>query len=384
MNDIFPKEIIENTVEVHRFKHQTSSKIIYGIFILSVLVIGASLPFIFMDIYSSASGILKSEKERNQISSLYSGKIIFNSIKENKYVYKGDTLLIIDNTVANEKSTLIINQLEEAKIFIVDLNYLVNFKSLKYDHLSSFLYQKQYSQYTQKLLGLQTHCTKSRRDFDREEKLYKKGVIAKVALENSKYQLDLDLNGLNQYKEQQRNQWQSELTKLNNKYKELKSTLSQLKIDKDNHIITSSLNGTLQNVKGFEIGNYIISGTNIAEISPDTDLIAECYISPSDIGLLKINNEVKFQIDAFNYNQWGMATGKIIDINKDISIINNRPMFKVICDLNQKQLKLKNGFKGNLRKGMTLNARFFIINRSIYDLLYDKVDDWFNPGKSKN
>ena len=54
-------------------------------------------------------------------------------------------------------------------------------------------------------------------------------------------------------------------------------------------------------------------------------------------------------------------------------------MFKVVCKINQEHLKLKNGFKGNLKKGMTFNARFFIARRSTFELLYDKVDDWFVP-----
>ncbi len=54
-------------------------------------------------------------------------------------------------------------------------------------------------------------------------------------------------------------------------------------------------------------------------------------------------------------------------------------MFKVICKMEQDHLTLKNGFKGKLKKGMTFNARFFIIQRSAFELLYDKVDDWFVP-----
>ena len=153
----------------------------------------------------------------------------------------------------------------------------------------------------------------------------------------------------------------------------------QYKNEQRNYIITAPISGTIQNIKGFEAGNFISSGAPIAEISPDTDLIAECYITPSDIGLLKKNNQVKFQINAFNYNQWGMATGKILRISKDITIVNNKPLFRVICSLDQKQLQLKNGFEGKLKKGMTLNARFFIIERSVYELLYDKIDDWFTP-----
>ena len=382
MKQIFPKEIIDNTVEVHRFKHSLKSKIIYGIVLLSIIGIVASLPFVFLDIYSSAKGILKSEKERNQIASLYTGKVTSVFIKENKYVHQGDTLLIIDNTIGKEKLNLVSNQLEETNLFIHDLTYLSNSKKISQDSLNSFLYKKQYLQYAQKLLELKTRYTKSRRDYNRQQKLYKKEVIAKVEYENSRYNLNLALNGLNQFKEQQRNQWQAELTSQNNKSKELNSTLSQYKNEQENHIITASISGTIQNLRGLESGNFVSTGTVIAEISPDTDLIAECYISPSDIGLLKIDNPVKFQVDAFNYNQWGMVTGKIKTIGKDIVMINNTPMFKIICSLDQKKLQLKNGFEGILKKGMTLNARFFIINRSAFDLLYDKVDDWFNPSKS--
>ena len=384
MNSIFPEEIIKYSVQAHHFKHSTNSKIIYNILILTVLGIGISLPYLIMDIYSSAQGILKSEKERNQISSLYSGKIKSIFIKENKYVQKGDTLLIIDNTVGKEKLLLASDKLVEIKSFIHDLKHLSNSKIHQLDSLESFLYQKEYLQYAQKLRELKTRYSKSKRDFERQQKLYKKEVIAKVEYENSKYNLELSINKLNQFKEQESNRWQSELTQQNNRSKELQSKISQFRTEEKNYIITASVSGTIQNEKGLEAGNFITSGISIAEISPSTDLIAECYIKPSDSGLLKKNCEVKFQIHAFNYNQWGMATGKIISVNKDISIINNIPLFKVICSLDQKQLKLKNGFVGKLKKGMTVNARFFIIKRSALDLLYDKVDDWFNPSEINN
>ncbi len=379
MKNIFPKEIIANTVEVHQFKHQTKNKVIYTILIISVLCLCASLPFIFMDIYSSAQGILKSHKERNQITSLHSGKIKTIFIEENKYVQQGDTLLTIDNAAGLAKLKLLNDQLEEVEKFICDLNYLSNTKSLSLDSLHSFLYQKQYLLYIQKLRELQTRRFKTKKDFIRQQKLYKKEVIAKLEFENSKYNFEISLNELDHFKKQQLNQWQSKLTEQKNKSKELKSSIFQLNDEQKNYIITASIKGTIQNLKGLEAGNFIIAGTSIADISPDTDLIAECYINPSDIGMLKKNNEVKFQINAFNYNQWGMATGKIISISKDITIVNNMPLFRVICSLDQKQLKLKNGFEGELKKGMTLNARFFIINRSAYDLLYDKADDWFTP-----
>jgi HlyD family secretion protein len=97
------------------------------------------------------------------------------------------------------------------------------------------------------------------------------------------------------------------------------------------------------------------------------------------MGDLKMDTPVKFQIDAYNYNQWGWATGKIKTIGNDIELIQNQAVFQVQCSLNENELFLKNGISGKLKKGMTVKAQFFRARRSLWQLLFDKVDDWFNP-----
>ena len=42
-------------------------------------------------------------------------------------------------------------------------------------------------------------------------------------------------------------------------------------------------------------------------------------------------------------------------------------------------MQLKNGYNSTIRKGMTLTARFTITNRTLWQLLYDKIDAWLNP-----
>jgi hypothetical protein len=37
--------------------------------------------------------------------------------------------------------------------------------------------------------------------------------------------------------------------------------------------------------------------------------------------------------------------------------------------------------KGNLKKGMTVSAHFKLARRSLFDLLYQKMDDWVNPSQ---
>ena len=41
----------------------------------------------------------------------------------------------------------------------------------------------------------------------------------------------------------------------------------------------------------------------------------------------------------------------------------------------------KRGMTGNLKKGMTVSAHFMIARRSLFDLLYQKMDDWINPSQ---
>ncbi len=380
MKKIFPKEILDNTTQVHQFKHSKKSSVIYTTFLIALIGVFISLPFIKIDVYSSSTGILKPEKERINLTTIYTGKVLKNSIVVNKQVQKGDTLLVLDDYNIENKLELINLNITESKKFVHDINYLLKNKRIVLDSIYSQKYQREYVQYQEKLQELQTRFKKIKRDFLRTKNLFEKGVIAAVEFENYKFDYDLTINSIAQYKKQQLNIWQADITGKIRQLNEFENNFQLQNENKDYYILTAPISGTLINVIGIEQGSFIRAGIHLAEISPDSDLIAECYITPVDIGLINQHNTVKFQIDAFNYKQWGFATGKIIEIANDIELINESPIFKVRCKIDQKHLTLKNDFKGNLKKGMTFTARFKLTERTLFELLYDKIDDWLNPG----
>ncbi len=377
---LFPKEIIGSTIEVHQFKHTNKSKIIYSLILLILVVFLISLPFVKVTIYNNSQGLIKPDKERVSISSLTSGDVIQVSLKDNQQVQKGDTLLCINNTVIIQKIRIIESQIADNYTFIDDIELLrfVGKKNVS-NKLKTLKYKQEYNLYKQKLDELTTRFRKINTDYKRSQKLFYKGVIAKVEFDNVRFSYDLALNAINQYKKEKQNMWQVEIVNYNNQLKDLESSIIQLKENENLSVIKAPISGTLLNVKGIEKGSYISQGIQLAEISPKSNTIVECYIAPSDIGLLKKGNKVTFQVTAFNYNQWGLANGSIIEIGNDIQMINNAPMFKVFCSLNEQFLQLKNGFKGELKKGMMVNARFELTKRTLFDLLYDKIDDWLNP-----
>lgn len=237
--------------------------------------------------------------------------------------------------------------------------------------------------YNQKLQELHTRYKKLKRDYKRNKLLFEKGAIAKVEYENVTLDFDLINNSIYQLKQQQMSTWESQLTEYKNRLIELESNTKQLLENKSEYTIKAPISGNIVTSKALEKGSTVNAGEVLASISPNTSLLVECFIEPKDIGLIKPKNEVTFQVDAYNYNQWGLATGTVIDIAEDVEIQNNRPVFKILCQLNEKNLSLKNGFKGQLKKGMTLSAQFKLAERTLFDLLYDKVDDWVNPSQNE-
>jgi HlyD family secretion protein len=67
------------------------------------------------------------------------------------------------------------------------------------------------------------------------------------------------------------------------------------------------------------------------------------------------------------------------NILKDVVSVSDQPMFRVRCSLNSNCLHLRNGCRGCLQKGMNFTARFHLTRRSLWQLLFDKADDWLNP-----
>ena len=160
----------------------------------------------------------------------------------------------------------------------------------------------------------------------------------------------------------------------------IQNDISQINIEGENYIIKAPVSGRLLNLSGVQQGNYMIQGQNIVEISADDNLLAECSVSPSDIGLIKKGQKVKFQLDAFNYNQWGLAEGTVVDIDQNlVTTENGQSFFRVKCTMDQTFLALRNGYKGEIQKGSTFTARFYLLDRTLWQLLFDRVDDWFNP-----
>ncbi|MDE5702900.1 MAG: HlyD family secretion protein, partial [Bacteroides sp.] len=99
-----------------------------------------------------------------------------------------------------------------------------------------------------------------------------------------------------------------------------------------------------------------------------------------NIVCMSVGMTVKVKVDSFNYNEWGTLPGKVKDISSDfLTDSQGNSFYKVKCEMERDYLQLKDGRIGRLKKGMTVSAHFMVTRRSLFALLYQKMDSWVNP-----
>ncbi len=381
MKQLFPSEIIHNSAENYFNQQHTTSRTIYFILIFILIISLLILPIISIDITSQSNGIIRSTYDDNIIQSAVYGEVIKANVSDNTTVKQGDTLLVISTHKTDEQINYYNHEVQEDSIQMKDLAALLRFH---YPRLFSAMLRQEFSGFHGKLEEQNIKKTQAEKEYDLANTLYEKNVIARMEFEDKKHNFEYETSRYKNIEEQQKLIWQTKLTELELKVSGLKSNIEQLQREKRQYVITAPIAGTLADCTGVEEGNFIVPNQHVGRISPDNDLMVECYVSPTNIGMIRTNMTVSFQFHTFNYNQWGIGTGKVLLISNNVININEQPFFRVKCSLDQNYLTLRNGCKGFLKKGMTLTGRFMIVNRSLFQLIYDKTDDWLNPKISGN
>jgi HlyD family secretion protein len=320
--------------------------------------------------------MIRSTTDNVSLSSVVNGKVTFVKLKSNQVVQQGDTLIrLTQENLDTEKAT--------NKELSIDLQDRIRDLSLVVSGENSSLrtpaVQQEWLSYINKKDELQSKITQSKIGYDRNKGLYEKGVISRAEFEKHSFDYTYAQQALSGLEKNQRSLWQNNKRELKEQLKSLNGTLQKINVEAKNYVITAPLSGTIENFSGIQVGSFLNASQPIATISATDKLIVESSVSPNDIGLIQKNQKVKFQLDAFNYNQWGLLEGKVIDIDKNITIQGDQAFFKVRCTLNNTEMNLQSGYKTKVSKGMTLTTRYIITRRSLFDLLFDKMDDWLNP-----
>jgi membrane fusion protein, peptide pheromone/bacteriocin exporter len=365
-----------NNLENLTARNKTRSISIYLVIVIAVIAALALLPVVQVDISSQSRGIVRSKMDNVPVATMVSGRITWMALQPNAIVHQGDTLIkIAKEGLMSEKQTQDTLSSELA-LQLADMTSLLNGNVTA---LKTATAQEQYKQYIAQHNELQSKVQQARISYDRQSGLYNKSVIAKAEFDKYVYELRLAQQALQSFVNQQKATWQSQKTTLQEKINTSLGMVAKIKAQEHDYVVLAPISGTIEQFSGLQVGSFIAASQQVASLSASDNLIVESNVSTSDIGLIRKNQRVKFQLDAFNYNQWGLLEGKVIDIDQNISLQDNQAYFKVRSSLLSKTMQLKSGYKTQVSKGMTLTTRYTIARRSLFDLLFDKVDNWINP-----
>jgi membrane fusion protein, peptide pheromone/bacteriocin exporter len=382
--DLIPFSISKFSLETYLVNITTRSRIIYWI-IIGLIISGiAILPLIYVDVSVQARGYFQSDIEKQVVYTPFQGKIIYTSIRNGGSVKKGDTLLVFDTETIRAQQASLIQRIVENDASIRDLEKLTKICSREERSVYIELFTKKYKAEfadinNQQMIQFQKY-RKKLTEHERNKLLFNQQIIPKSDYENSLFQVTSEKDNLDQILISQKSLWQSDLTIRRNDSVKLLADLKQCAEELTNRTVLAPTAGEIIQSSDIQTGSIVAQGQKIAEISPEGELIATCFVKPAEIGLIHENQKVKIQVDAFNYNEWGMLQGDIIDISDDMIVEDGTvAYFRVRCKPERTFLSLKNGYKAEIKKGMSLNTRILVIRRSLYHLLFDKADKWFNP-----
>ena len=380
--ELYPFEQVEDSLERHLGENSRRSQAIYLAVVAVVIVALALLPVVRVGVSVQSRGIVRPVTEKHEVKAQASGFAELLRVEEGARVEKGEELVTLRAVELGERLALLAVRIDQTRRDIHDLELLA--RSREPDELSPARfrtprYRQELAQFADELGETAVRVEQARRDAERARALATRSLIPAAEAEDNEFQLSQLLSEQSVRRERYRSGWQSSLTTARMELNQMLSERGVMEEEKALYRVTSPVTGTVEQLASISPGSFVQAGENLAVISPLSDLVAEVYVTPRDIGLLQPGNPVRILVDAFNYNDWGFITGRVSEISDDFILMDDQPVFRVGVALDRTELQLKNGFRGKLKKGMTLQARFMVTERTLFQLLRDDINDWLNP-----
>lgn len=157
---------------------------------------------------------------------------------------------------------------------------------------------------------------------------------------------------------------------------------------RDRQVIKANSAGTVTSINA-QIGQQINPNTPLLNIVPEGSVLeAHLYIPSSAIGFIKVNQPVKLRFQAFPYQKFGQAEGKIVAISEttistqeltnlgelsgNLNLNPNTPIYLVKVQMDKQSMQAY-GEKKALKVGMAFDADVMQEKRKLYEWVLEPL-----------
>lgn len=390
--------------------HGRHSRAVYWTSLVGVLGGLVALPLIKVDVSVRAAGLLRPASERTAVRSAVSGYIAHVYVRDNDRVEAGQALLQLQPTDVEERIRRNQQAQGEHRQLVADLVALtdippssflrmVDRSSVTVDHtaaaqsaagineptLQTAALRQERAALSVELATYELAEDKAKTQLSRYEILSSRSLVSQQDLDNTRFEYARLVQETKLLIEQAYSRWEGRLRDERATMADLVTEGRRLDEELTHFTLRAPERGVLIGFTGLSAGSFVAAEQTLGEVSPNDALKVEAFVSPRDIGLIHVGQAVRLQIDAFPYSQWGVVEGIVESISGDMLVaesgnaIASGTFFKATINPLGTTLRLSNGVIGELRKGMTLSARFLVARRTLLQVLYEDASKWVDP-----
>ncbi len=371
----------DDCLEAHLARRSGRGGMIYP-FVLFLLLSGlAALPLVRVELTVPAQGVIRPAAERHEILAPAAGRVAWSGIRLHDRVASGEVLLRLEGGATQDVLRETEARLAAVEESMRDLEWLLAGGGAAETGLlpRTPLYQHAHERYLVEVESARARAQRSAAEAARSEALAERGLVARADADRGRADADADAAEIERIEVSHRQDWAQALTSARGPRSDLAERRERLLEEIAFQTVRAPVRGTVEAAASIAPGSFVRAGDRLAVLSPDTVLFAEVFVEPRDIAALTPGLPARLLIDAFNYNDWGTLPGRVVSIAGDYTLVDQRPLFRVAVELESTEFELSGGAKGRISKGMTLQARFRVAERTIWQLLRDDVHDRLNP-----
>jgi HlyD family secretion protein len=158
--------------------------------------------------------------------------------------------------------------------------------------------------------------------------------------------------------------------------------------------------GIVKDLATYTAGTVVAPGTILMTLVPEGDkLVAEVWVSNQDVGFVRMGQDVKVKLAAFQFQKYGMVDGKVLHINADATEApspntrsdalagRDRPMgplaFRALVELGAQELRT-DAARYALAPGMQVSSEIHLGTRSILEYVLSPVQKaWHEAARER-
>ncbi len=382
MEAVIPFDRVPETAIGLSAQYRLRNRLMYWLILAGIIGTGIALPLTRVTVHLQGRGWIGAERENAIIQNPVAGTVLRPLPAAHSAICTGDTLLVLNAPLLQAERKQLQKQYDKWKWQAEDWECLLSNNEFTGNVVSDLVRREQY-QFMEKIRQYEREMNYLEDELAIKKELLRAGAVALTDVRALRHRLHREQAERSAFEAASRLQWEQARQRALQQLETVRPRLIACDEQLQAYTIIAMIDGTLHQTQPQPVGSYLSDNQVLGHIVPESPLRVEIFLPPEDIGLIRTGMPVAFQIDAFPPNQWGRVGGKVASISPDVLLQENRAVFRVQCHLNETTLYLPDGFRGTLKKGMSLTANFVLRRRSLWQLLTDKMEDWIDPALSK-